>query len=279
MLLWLHNQIFFVIMGAVQAHKEAEMRMEKINSHQQSLYERWASGGSTEHVQRFAKYLDRYRNKAELRILDIGGATGDFAYGIKRYFGDIDIQVSVIDPTEYSTWSPEKLGNEIQFICDSSENIEKLFMPQSFDLVFANRVIHHFVQPGWRRSLQGIENVMRSVNTILKDDGLFCIMDHFYNGCFFDCSSSFLVHSFTSIKNPTIAGWVKKMGAESAGVGTCFLSEKMWMDKLNKTGFDIRHIEKTQPDKMTLAKAVLMFKSASRDNIIIAAKKKECLRK
>ena len=247
--------------------------MKKINRHQQLLYEQWAAGGCAEHVQRFARYLEYYADKQELRILDIGGATGDFAYGVKRHFADASVQAYVVDPATYATWAPEALGKEVQFICDSSENLEKRFPPKSFDLIFANRVIHHFVQAGWRESLAGIEGVMCSVRKILKDDGLFCIMDHFYDGRFVDCSSSFLVHAFTSIKNPTIAALVKRMGAESAGVGTCFLSEKMWMERLAKTGFEIRHIERTQPDRMTLAKALLMFKSASRDNIIIAAKK------
>ena len=164
------------------------------------------------------------------------------------------------------------------FVCDSVDNLKELFKGDTFDLIFANRVFHHFVQSSWQKSLNSMDQYMADIRYLLKKDGLFCVMDHFYDGIIFDSISSFLVYTFTSIKTPFITKLVKRMGAESAGVGTCFLSERMWKTKLIRSGFNIVHIEKTKPDKMTLAKLLLLFRCARRDNIIISAPNKKLTR-
>ena len=247
--------------------------MEVINRHQTELYGSFAKSEGMKHLERYLTYLQEFENRKKIRILDIGGATGHLAYLLKKYYEHNGAEVYVVDSTSYDTWSESGFGNDVHFICDSVENLKDLFEDNTFDLIFANRVFHHFVQSSWQRSLKGIDECMQTIHSLLKVDGCFCIMDHFYNGALIDSGSSFLVYTFTSIHNPLIAKLVKKMGAESAGVGTCFLSEQMWKHKLGKSGFDIIHIERTIPDKMTLAKRILMFKNASRDNLIIAVPK------
>ncbi len=248
--------------------------MDKINDHQKELYETFSSNGSELHLSRYLPHLKEYENRKNLKILDIGGATGHFAYLLKKHFKNSKVEIYVVDMTEYYTWEESSFGNDIHFICDSVENLKILFEENSFDLIFANRVFHHFVQSSWRKSLNSMDEYMHTIRTLLKNDGLFCVMDHFYNGAIIDSSSSFLIYTLTSIKNPYIAKIVKNLGAESAGVGTCFLSKRMWITKLIRAGFDIAHIENAKSDRITAVKRMLMFKEASQNNLIFATSNK-----
>jgi hypothetical protein len=46
-----------------------------------------------------------------------------------------------------------------------------------------------------------------------------------------------LIFNLTS--NKAIAGFTKKMGANTAGVGVCFLSQKQWVETLNQTSLNL----------------------------------------
>ena len=246
--------------------------MKKINEHQMALYESFASHECLKHLKRYLKYLGDFKSRRNLKILDIGGGTGHFASVVMNYYKSNDVEVYVIDPVCEEALRNGETG--VNFICDSAENLSSIFEENTFDIIFANRVFHHFVQSSWQKSLKGMDECMHAIYALLKNDGLFCVMDHFYDGAILDWGSSLLCYTFTSIKEPHIAKILKRMGAESAGVGTCFLSEKMWKDKLERTGFDILHIEKTMPDAMTISKRILLFKEARRDNIIISRPRK-----
>lgn len=250
--------------------------MKVINDHQKNLYERFSLTSCEKQLNRYLSHLSEFESRKDLKILDIGGATGHLAYLMKKHFEQNGAEVYVVDPTEYDSWDRSAFGNDVHFICDTVENLQKIFDDNTFDIIIANRVFHHFIHSSWRKSLKKMDEYMKTIHSLLKNDGLFCVMDHFYNGALIDTASSFLIFSLTTIQNPKIANFVKKMGAESAGVGTCFLSEKMWKKKLNKAGFNIIKMEKTKPMKLSAAKRLLlMFKEATQDDMIIAAPIKE----
>ena len=244
--------------------------MKKINEYQKNLYEQYDSNGSILQLEKYVPYLDRFMSKKPIKILDIGGASGHFAYAVKNLFQDCLATVYVIDPTTYGTWEKEKLGSEINFIHDSVENIESLFEPNSFDIIFANRVLHHCIDTTWKSTLLGIDNILLSIKHLLKPDGLLLIMEHFYNGQIVDASTSYLIYKITSIKSPFIAKAVRRLGAATAGVGVCFQSEKMWINRLQGCGFRIT-VHKADSYRLKRIKRLcLLSKSVSLDNIIVA---------
>lgn len=245
--------------------------MKVINDHQRTLYERFSLNSSEKQLNSYLAHLSKFESRRNIKILDIGGATGHLAYLMKNHFEDNGCEVYVVDPTVYDTWDESAFGKDVNFICDSIENLKDIFEENSFDIIIANRVFHHFVHSSWRKSLKRMDEYMKAIHSLLKGDGVFCVMDHFYNGMIIDSASSFLIYSLTTIRVPAIAKFIKKMGAESAGVGTCFLSEKMWKKKITNAGFNIDCIERSKPAKLKLTKRLLMFKEEIHDNVIIAS--------
>ena len=251
------------------------MKLQTINEHQKSLYESFDVNGCKNQLLQYQPYLDRFQNRHDLKILDIGGGSGNFAFHVKQYFSNTAVDAYVLDSTSYDSWNDNLLGREIHFICDSVENMDQLFCENTFDIVFVNRTFHHFVDRTWLKSLAGISKYLISINRLLKSDGALLIMDHFCDGLIWDSAASFLVYTATSIKNPIISKVVRKMGGESAGVGVCFQSEKMWIQRIRKAGFQIEAMEKRDADKMNLIKkTLLLLKGYKRDNIIWARPQK-----
>ena len=247
--------------------------MEIINTHQQLLYEQYDKNTSSQEVNSYAEVLKKYRGAGKLRILDIGGASGNFALCLTDYF-DGDTQIFVLDNSEYATWQNETYNSKITFIHDSVEHLDSVFKDaEPFDLIFANRVFHHFIGKGWFSTLNGMDNVLVQIRKLLADSGTLCIKDHFYNGRIFDKATSFLIFSMTTCKIPGIAKIVQKNGAHSAGVGVCFQSEKMWTKRIEKNGFIIDGIEKQPYKQLSPKKSFILFcKEYSLDNNIYIRK-------
>ena len=248
--------------------------MDIINSHQQLLYEKYERNTIEEDINRFQKVLSKYSGYDKVRILDIGGASGTFALALADFFSN-ETEIYVLDNSEYTTWQNEEYRAKVNFINDSVENLSSVFKDaEPFDLIFANRVFHHFIVKGWKRSLNGMDDVLTQIRQLLAEDGTLCIKDHFYNGMFFDQLPSFLIFTMTTCRIPVIAKFVQKNGAHSAGVGVCFQSERMWLKRIEKNGLIIDDIEK-QPYKRLPPKKrfLLLCKEYSLDNAIYVKKK------
>ena len=254
-----------------QDQQKGDATMQEINAHQRTLYEKYDFEGSRRYLDKYCKHLACFTHRKALKILDIGGASGYFAWILKEHFQNAQVEVYVLDSSQYDSWAEDALGKDIHFICASVENISTLFRENTFDIIFANRVFHHFIDKSWKKSLQGMEASLVAISKILKEDGMLCIMDHFYNGIVVDPAASFIIYSLTSVKNSFFARIIKKLGAMTAGVGVCFLSEKMWMKKVTSAGFEILNVERSACDKLKfLKKVALLCKSVSRNNIICA---------
>ena len=247
--------------------------METINTHQQSRYEKYEKNTAEKDIRLYGEVLSGYRGRGKLRILDIGGASGTFALSLSDDFGG-DAEVYVLDSSEYDTWQDEEYVSKVHFIKDSVENLSAVFQnAEPFDLIFANRVFHHFIGKGWRKTLKGMNDVLGQIRRLLAENGTLCIKDHFYNGMIFDKSASFMIFSLTTCSIPAIAKTVQKNGSHSAGVGVCFQSEKMWMKRLQKNGFVVDGVDRQPYLRLAPKKRfVLLCKEYSLDNNIYIKK-------
>ncbi|KAA6335961.1 hypothetical protein EZS27_015845 [termite gut metagenome] len=216
--------------------KQSDIRV--INAHQQQYYERIEKDSVDELLKLFSDVMEKMKNRSTLRILDIGGASGNFALALYEFFNNhCEVEVFVLDTTKYDTWV--KFTDKITFVVGSADNLDKLFEVNTFDLVFVNRTIHHFVRNSWKTSIDGIAIIMTQIRSILKRNGNLCIVDFSFNGLLYDKASSKIIYALTSCKLPIITTVCKKLGGESAGIGVCFLSKQMWLNLFSQTGFII----------------------------------------
>jgi len=244
-----------------------------INEYQKIQYETLEKDMCKNLLLRFKPFISKYKNNKPIKILDIGGASGYFALEIKEYFTNEKCEITVVDNTIFNTWA--EFSNRITFIQSSADNLDSIFGENTFDLIFVNRLFHHLVRESWKKTIEGISNIMRKIHKILKHDGQLCITDHFYNGLVFDEICSKVIYTASSSTFSPILKICKKIGSLSAGVGVCFLSYKMWVRLLSENNLQIDKLDLTNNEFITSAyKKILLLNSKNTlDNIIIAKKK------
>jgi SAM-dependent methyltransferase len=180
----------------------------------------------------------------------------------------------VLDPTQYDTWA--KNADKVTFVKGSAENLSELFEKETFDLVFANRVFHHFVKSSWKESFNGMANIMKQVALVLKKDGLLCITDYFYDGWLHHTLTSKITYALTSITLTPIQQLFRRMEAHTAGIGVCFLSKKMWLNLFSQSGFAIKTLKEGINCDLPLYQRIgLLIKKSRENNVIILQKKEE----
>ena len=243
-----------------------------INDHQKREYEEYEKNTADNLSKQYSELLEKIKQKKEIKILDIGGASGYFSSALYNYFAAKNCEIIVLDNTCYDTWG--EFGNKIKFIEDTANNLEKIFSAGTFDLVFANRVFHHFVKTNWEKTIINIADIMRQISKILKKDGYFCITDYFYDGALFDTSSSKIIYALTSCKIPVLVKIFRKIESKSAGIGVCFLSRNMWLNLLNKNGYIVDtlyegHKVSWKLARMIIYKIFLLIRNSQEDIIII----------
>jgi SAM-dependent methyltransferase len=242
-----------------------------INKYQKERFEEFEKANVALFLNKFSDVLQKCKDKKYLRIIDIGGGSGYFAVALSDYFANLNCEVVVLDTTEYDTWT--KYADKVTFVKGSADDLDKLFEKNSFDLVFANRVFHHFVRNSWRDTIAGMFNIMKQITALLKEDGCLCMVELFYNGLFFDSASSKLIYFFTSIKLSFLASLFRKLKAKSAGIGVCFLSKKMWLRLFFYSGLAVERFDEDEILKLPCYKQIgLMNKNMSHSNVFVLKK-------
>jgi SAM-dependent methyltransferase len=246
--------------------------IKTINIHQQQIYDWFEKETTKQLINGYVDILEKIKHRNSLKILDIGGGGGYFALSLYDYFLGKDCEIHVIDTTQYDTWKQN--SDKIIFVKNSAENLSKLFSENTFDLIFANRVFHHFVKNSWRESFNGMADIMKQGSFILKEDGFFCINDYFFTGRLHHTLTSKIIYTLTSIKLATIASLLQKLDAHTAGIGVCFLSKKMWLELFSQSGLIIETLKESPNRKLKwYEEFFLLIKNNSDNNVIILQKK------
>ena len=219
-----------------------------INGHQKVQYENMEKHISEELLSKYEDVLLKFKDTGFIKILDIGGAGGNFALKLKEYFGDKKCGVTVIDNRTFDTW--EKFSGRVAFVETSVDNLDKLYEKETFDLIFANRVFHHFVRNSWKETVDGINSIMKKIHRILKTNGRLCITEHFFDGIVFNKISSKIVYAISSCTFKPVIKMCSMIGVESAGIGVCFLSYNMWNDLLFKNYFIMERLEISKKERI-----------------------------
>jgi ubiquinone/menaquinone biosynthesis C-methylase UbiE len=241
-----------------------------INDYQKNIYENYERDTADSYIENYRTILSGLPTDKTLRLIDIGGSSGYFVKKILENFPELNLKITVLDNTKYSTW--DNNWENIEFIQDSADNIEKIFGIDYFDIIFANRVYHHMVSNTFKKTLIGMQETTDKFYNVLKKDGLLCIIDTFSDGLLFDKAPSRLVFLSTSY-NGIFTKFIRKLGAKSAGIGVCMRSEKMWISMIHKTKFKIQEIKHGPNSFIPIFQKIFLFiKDYYEDSIMILKK-------
>jgi Methyltransferase domain len=178
-------------------------------------------------------------SRGEFSFLDIGGGNGKFADRLLNEYPKC--RVTILDNSQMllnaNLENPRKI-----LICDSVENLDKLNI--TYDLISLNWLLHHLVGNSYAESRKNIYSTLSLVLKLLNEGGRISIFENMYDGILFKNWPGFLIYQLTSSK--LIAKITKKMGANTAGVGVCFLSKNQWLSTFSKTDLTVLKYSDTE---------------------------------
>jgi Methyltransferase domain len=194
--------------------------------------------------------IDKDFPDGDFSFLDVGGGNGVFADQLLEYYPKS--RGAVLDNSQLLL-SKNVTNSRKTIICDSVENLSKL--ETKYDLICFNWLLHHLIGNSYLDTRKNISTAISTVIPLLTDRGRVSIFENMYDGLVVDGLPSILIFTLTSSK--AIAGFIKKMGANTAGVGVCFLSQKQWVQVLEKTSLNL--LKYSDDDKWPISPKLNIF--------------------
>lgn len=169
--------------------------------------------------------IDRDFGGGKFSFLDLGGGNGVFADRVLRAYPEAT--GTVLDAAELlisrNTPSPRKVS-----IVGDATDLREI---GKFDIIFCNWLLHHIVSESYARCRANIDMVLAECRKHLTPRGRLSVYENQYNG-FIDSAPSRLIFAATSSR--ILSPIMRSMGANTAGVGVCFLSRAEWTRTLSK---------------------------------------------
>jgi ubiquinone/menaquinone biosynthesis C-methylase UbiE len=171
----------------------------------------------------------------QFSFLDVGGGCGFFADRLLERFPLST--ATIVDNSELllseNTAHPRK-----DVVLGSATELRDRFGDRSFDVVFFNLALHHFIASNYGTTRQIQREAIAQAIAVLSPRGRVVVTENLFDGMLADNLPGFLIYTLTS--NSTLAPVMRRLGANTAGVGVCFLSMREWAAEFRRLGLAIR---------------------------------------
>jgi ubiquinone/menaquinone biosynthesis C-methylase UbiE len=184
--------------------------------------------------------IDSDFGDGKFTFLDVGGGNGKFADRILAAYPSA--RGVVLDNSrlllEANSSHPRKTT-----VLKSAEGLGEL--TERFDIVFFNWVLHHLVERGsYQASRRNIDRTLSAGVRVLTDRGRISVYENTYKGLFIDNAPGRIIFTLTSSR--ALAWVARRGGANTAGVGVCFQSNRSWHRTFASAGLTVT--DATEPD-------------------------------
>lgn len=181
------------------------------------------------------EYCKHFDGETPISVLDVGGGNGEFADSLIARFPNV--QVTVLDNSEYML-SLNKPHPRKRLVLGSATDPKAALKEEQFDLITINWVLHHLIGNSYQSTLSLMELSLRELKHHLTPKGFIAITENFYAGIVIDSLPSKLIYTITSIRQPFLVSIIRK-GFNTAGVGVCFITERILNRLTKKAGLRI----------------------------------------
>lgn len=167
-------------------------------------------------------------------FLDVGGGCGYFTDRFLARFSNAN--GTVLDNSELllsqNTPDPRKT-----LVLASATKIVQRFKDRSFDVVFFNLALHHFIAGTYVKTRKIQRDAIEQARAVLTPRGRIVVTENLFDGALADNLPGFLIYVLTS--SAILAPVVRRLGANTAGVGVCFLSSQAWREEFRRLHLDV----------------------------------------
>lgn len=207
--------------------------------------------------------IDRDFPDGQFSFIDIGGGNGVFADRVLAAYPRSE--GSVLDSSEMLLSKNKSHGRKKLILGDAIST-------QKADIVFFNWVLHHLVKTGDYSNTR--QNMLASLRGM--DAHRISVFENEYDG-FIDGFPSAAIFGLTSSR--LLSPLTKRMGANTAGVGVCFLSHSKWVKLFKDAGLEFTYTPETPSKLPAHIRAALLIKEVRRAHFWLSSNRGSSLPK
>jgi ubiquinone/menaquinone biosynthesis C-methylase UbiE len=175
--------------------------------------------------------------KGDFRLLDIGGGNGVFADRVLAAYPNatavvLDLSQMLLDRNRPNPRKTLVHGSAT----DLAGRVEE---SSSFDIICCNWLLHHLVGDSYAACNSHQRGLLQEVRRLLSPRGRVSVWENMYDGLVIDGAPGRIIYELTSLRR--IAPLIRKLGANTAGVGVCFQSKRQWEGHFASAGLKVDH--------------------------------------
>ena len=186
---------------------------------------------SPELFEAIAQEIDRSFQDRQFSFLDVGGGRGLFADKLLARFPRAE--ATILDNSKLLLDKNEENSRK-RLIRASATELASRFETRSFDIIFFNLSLHHFVGDSYDQTRQLQRNALSQAQILLARGGRIAVTENVFDGLFISDLPGYLIYHLTASR--LLAPFVKRLGANTAGCGVCFLSSSGWRAEFRSVG-------------------------------------------
>lgn len=183
--------------------------------------------------------IDREFPAGEFTFLDVGGGNGMFADRLLEAYPHS--KGTVLDNSEVLL-SRNQPNERKAILLDSVENLDRINM--RYDIIIVNWLLHHVVGESHALTRRNQISTLRTLGTLLTERGRISVFENVYDGLLIESLPGWLIFQLSA--NQAISPITRRLGANTAGVGVCFLSKKQWLSTMNNAALEV--LRYAEPD-------------------------------
>ena len=191
----------------------------------------------------------------KIKVLDIGGGNGIFMDRLLAFFSNATGVV-----LDYSQFMLDRNTNNLRkkVMQGSATDIDTLLLGENYDLVTINVLLHHLVGENEEQNLINISRCLKSLHRILAGKGKLVVYEQVYEGWLRQPSPGEIIYRITKIKSGTFSSLMKRLGANTAGVGVRFRSIRGWQGLFERHNFRSIHAGFVLEDKPSIFRKIFL---------------------
>jgi ubiquinone/menaquinone biosynthesis C-methylase UbiE len=171
---------------------------------------------------------------SRMHILDVGGGNGSF---LDLLLDNLPNSTGILlDNSKYMI-SLNKTHPRKETVLSSATNAANKFGNMKFDIITINLLLHHLVVSKEKDIESIVIRCLEGVGNLLCKKGSVVLYEQTYDGWSKRLDPGRAIFFLSSIKQPMIADFFRRLGANSAGVGVRFRSRAGWREISKKSGY------------------------------------------
>lgn len=191
--------------------------------------------GVTERLVDFFQTLPEIVEQPVYSILDCGGGNGQYLDMLLDLFPQA---TGVLLDSAPFMLERNKPHERKRLLLGDLEDMSSLIdAGQNFDLICFSDVLHHCIADSYRKTTELQTHLLLAANRLLAPGGQIIVCERLMESWVSDDYSAKLTYLLT--RNRLLAHWMRFFGANTAGVGVCYASNRRIEEIFHEAGLEI----------------------------------------